>query len=174
MAVDQGIIGSAKGILLSGEVPEITAEQRRVGPGGSVVNPTSVIATDRRLIIVNRATLGIRKDYEAIPYRQITSVRFEHGIISSSVFVRVQGYDKDQGLLKNGREEGEIDGLSGKAASELADVINRHIANVGTEEERGAPEAAAGGGGSSKYCEKCGAKNDANARFCEKCGASMG
>jgi hypothetical protein len=103
MNVDQDELKAVKDILWQGEQVRGTFKQRMIGPGGSVTVPTSVIVTDNRVIIVNRATLGFRKDYEVIPYPKITSVRLEGGIISSSVFIRVEGYDRDTGLLKNNR-----------------------------------------------------------------------
>ena len=39
-----------KGILWPGESVELAVEQRRVGLGGSVTTPTTVVATDKRLI----------------------------------------------------------------------------------------------------------------------------
>lgn len=153
-------------ILIDGEQPMLSVTQRRVGPGGSVTTPTTVVATDKRVIIVNRASLGIRKDFEAIPYRQIASVRLEHGIVSSSVFIRVEGYDTDKGLLKNGKEEGEIDGLRNSDAKALADEINRRILNAGEQ-------TAAGGAGGNVFCTKCGARNSAGSNFCAKCGAPI-
>jgi hypothetical protein len=169
MAIDQSDLDSAKGVILPDEKVQMTVRQRRVGPGGSMTVPTSVIATDKRLIIVNKATLGIRKDYEVILYRQITSVRFEKGIISSSVFIRVQGYDKDQGLLKGGKEEGEIDGLNNADAKALADYVNQMVVDGGA----GEAAASSGAPGSSVFCSKCGARNAAGARFCDKCGARL-
>lgn len=167
MAVDQNEVNAIKSVLWPDEKVMITAKQRRIGPGGSVTVPTSVLATNKRLIIVNKATLGIRKDYESIPYKQITSVRLEKGIISSTVFVRVMGYDKDQGLLKNGKEEGEIDGLHSKDAKDLSDYLNSVL-----DMETQAVEPQGGGAG-SVFCSKCGARNAAGSAFCSKCGAKL-
>jgi sec-independent protein translocase protein TatA len=174
MAVDQGAVRAAKSILWPDEKVELTVTQRRIGPGGSMTTPTTVLTTDKRLIILNRASLGIRKDYEVIPYRQITSVRLEHGIISSTVFIRVQGYDRDQGLLKNGKEEGEIDGLRNSEAQELADYLGRRqeqIEQVAEGEE--ASNQLDNGMGAYVYCSKCGTKDNADAKFCSKCGAKL-
>lgn len=172
MAVDQGDIKAAKNILWPDEKVEVTARQRRVGPGGSMTTPTSVIATDKRIIILNRASLGIRQDYEVIPYRQVSSVRLEHGVISSSVFIRVQGYDVDKGLLKNGKQEGEIDGLSNKDAQVLTDFINRKIEDAGTADSGSGGDMDSGVGGYI-YCNSCGTKNPSGARFCSKCGSKL-
>ena len=175
MAVDQGEVQAAKSILWPDEKVELTVTQRRVGPGGSMTTPTTVITTDKRLIILNRASLGMRKDYEVIPYRQITSVRLEHGIISSSVFIRVQGYDRDQGLLKNGKEEGEIDGLRNNDAKELADYLSKRQEQIEQVAEGDEPQGQMDNGmGAYVYCSKCGTKDNAGAKFCSKCGARLG
>ncbi len=177
MAVDLKEAEAVKGLLWPDEVVEETVKQRMLGPGGAVTTPTSVIGTNMRLIIVNRATLGLRKDYEVIPYRQITSVRLEHGIISSSVFIRVQGYDRDKGLLKNGKEEGEIDGLHSKDANELADYLNKKISQGGAEPQpqaRAEEKAQADSSiGAYVYCSNCGYKDSVGAKFCDNCGAKL-
>lgn len=177
MALDPAqAAGVLKGILWPGESIELAVEQRRVGPGGSVTTPTTVVATDRRLIIVNRATLGIRKDYEVIPYKQIASVRLEHGVISSSVFIRVEGYDRDKGLLKSGKEEGEIDGLRNKDAAALADIINKRV-NAGPsstdDNKTQQQQSSASESGAYIYCNSCGERNAASARFCSSCGKQL-
>ncbi len=168
MAVNPKDVEAVNKILWPDEKVEITVRQRHVGPGGSITTPTSVIATDKRVIILNRASFGIRQDYEAIPYSQIASVRLEHGVISSSVYVRVMGYDVDKGLLKNGRQEGEIDGLNNKDAQELADYINRKVGDLqsGANVQQSADT-------SSVYCTKCGSPNPASAKFCAHCGAKL-
>ena len=159
--------------LMPNETVKFTATQRRVGPGGSITTPTTVVCTNDRIIIVNRANLGIRKDYESVYYRQITSVRYESGIINASVFVRVQGYDRDKGLLKNGREEGEIDGLRKEEAKEMADYINSVLSRIeGTDGDTQASPSG-GSGGAYIYCQSCGARNDASAKFCSACGAKL-
>ncbi|MCL5239616.1 MAG: PH domain-containing protein [Candidatus Marsarchaeota archaeon] len=171
MAVNQEDVKAAKSILWPDETVEVTAKQRRIGPGGSATSPTSVLATDKRIIILNRASLGIRQDYEVIPYKQVTSVRLEHGVLSSSVFIRVQGYDRDQGLLKNGKEEGEIDGLNNADAKALADFLNKKLDDAASSPEAGETDSGAVG---SRYCTQCGNRNPASSKFCSKCGASLG
>ena len=176
MNIDPDDIGLVRKVLWPDETVEGTVKQRRIGPGGSMITPTSVVVTDKRLIIVNRATLGLRQDYEVIPYNAIASVRLEHGIISSTVFIRVQGYDRDKGLLQGGKEEGEIDGLRNKDAIELSDFINKKL-----EERLDAQQAVDSQiegkidakGGSYVYCNNCGTKNISTAKFCSKCGTAL-
>ena len=170
MAVDPNEVAWVKELLWPDETADLTVRQRRIGPGGSLTVPTSVIATNKRLMIVNKATLGIRKDYEVIPYNQITSVRLENGILSSSVFIRVQGYDRDKGLLKKGKEEGEIDGLNNRDAKALSDYINRRLED---SPETNTREQADKVLGAYMFCTKCGTKNNADAKFCSSCGSRL-
>lgn len=171
MQVDPDELNAVKDILWQGERVRGTFKQRMIGPGGSVTVPTSVVVTDSRLIIVNRATLGFRKDYEVIPYQKITSVRLEKGIISSTVFIRVDGYDRDTGLLKNGREEGEIDGLHNNDAKDLADFVNAKIDQDGEPKQQGT--FLDSGVGGYTFCSKCGTKNLSSSKFCTGCGAKL-
>lgn len=123
MKVDNEELAHLKGISWQGEKVQGTFKQRSIGPGGSVITPTTVVVTDSRIIIVNRSSLGLKKEYEVIPYSKITSVRLERGIISSTVFVRIEGFDKELGM-QEGKEEGEIDGLYHDDAKELIDFVN--------------------------------------------------
>jgi hypothetical protein len=170
MHVEKEDLTVVRDILWPGEIVEGTAMQRRVGPGGSITVPTSVVVTNKRIIIVNRASLGIRHDYEVIPFNSITSVRLEHGLISSSVFIRVQGYDTDKGLLKNGKQEGEIDGLRNQDAEDLANLINMKLEQQPEPGQQVEKDTSVGG---YIFCTKCGAKNPKDARFCERCGTPI-
>lgn len=177
MNVDPGELRLVQKVLWPDEDVIGTVKQRRIGPGGSVVTPTTVVLTNKRIIIVNRASMGLRQDYEVIPYTAIVSVRLEHGIISSTVFIRVQGYENDKGLLAGGKQEGEIDGLKNRDAIEFADFVNKMLeerldAQSAIEKQIG--EHVDSSPGSYVYCTGCGAKNPASAKFCGKCGAALG
>ncbi len=178
MIVDPDEVKVVKRVLWPEEEVDGTIKQRRIGPGGSITVPTTVVVTNMRLIIINRATLGFRQDYQVIPYSGITSVRLEHGIISSSVFIRVQGFSTEKGLMKSGDQEGEIDGLHNRDAEELADYINRKLEkkyDVQAEVTREADIKSQidSGAGVYVYCNNCGEKNKADAKFCSKCGAAL-
>ncbi len=191
MAIHKEDVDFAKGkkMLWDEETVMVTATERRVGPGGSLITPTTIIATDKRILIINRATLGIRNDVESIPYNRISSVRLEKGLISSSVFLRVGGYTSsgEQGFLKPGEQEGEIPGLKQNDAKDLSDFIEKKISGMNPNDidlgplpdtSSGQPTAASaqkkGGAGGYVYCPKCGAKNDMSATFCTACGAKLG
>jgi zinc-ribbon domain/Bacterial PH domain len=181
MQIDPVELKLAQKILWPEEEVEGTIKQRRFLPGGSLITPTTVVVTDRRLIIINRASLGFRQDYEVVPYNALVSVRLEHGILTSTVFVRVQGYDTDSGLLGgSGKQEGEIDGLKNKDAIELTDYLNKKLEDrldtqaAMEKEVEGKVQHPDNVVGAYVYCNNCGTKNKASAKFCNKCGQPLG
>ena len=131
MAIYQKDVDAIRKYLWQDEQIQVTATQRKIGPGGSLITPTTVVLTNKRVLLLNRATFGFRKDLESIPYSMIASVRVENGFISSSVFLRVGGYSSpgERGFLKPGEQEGEISGLRKIDANALADFIERVISN---------------------------------------------
>lgn len=186
MAVYQNDVNVVKNALWGDEKVMVTATQRKnPALGGSVINPTTVVATDKRIIIVNRQTAGIRKDIETIPYNRIASVRLEKGVVSSSVYLRVGGFSggDEKGFLKKGEEEGEIAGLRRSDAKALADFVNQMIVSLGAPSvtignfASGGPQSkqqkASASSGASSFCPKCGAQNDISSKFCTSCGAKL-
>ena len=169
MSINKEDVSAAKEIFMPDEEPLMTARQKRVGPGGSLFEPTSVIATSKRVIVIMRATLGLRKDFETIPYGEIASVKLEKGVFSASVEIRILGSNSDKNQME-GKSEGEIDGLSKKDAKELADIINQKILE---RQEKGSESGKAGARASYKYCDHCGAKNSVDADYCVSCGMEL-
>ncbi len=187
MVVHPGDVEFAKKWFWQDETAIVTATQRRLGPGMSLINPTTVVVTNKRILIINRATLGLRKDVETIPFNRVTSVRVENGFISSSVYLRVSGYSSgEQGFLKPGEDEGQIDGLHQQDAKDLADYVDKVISgeiSSGSQpdmptapQQAPQPQRPARQTSSSVtvYCPKCKARNDSAAAFCEMCGAKLG
>lgn len=173
MAINKKDADLVKSMLSPGEKVALTVRQRKFGPGGTLIAPTSVIVTDKRIIIVNRTALGIKKDYENIIYSRVTSVRLEHGIMSSSVFVRVEGYDTDKGLLAgSGKQEGEIEGLRNDEAKFLVEFINNKITEANTTGED-VHEIEKPKKDAHIFCRKCGAPLELDSKFCSKCGAKV-
>ncbi len=176
MAIDAGDVKAVNKILWPDEKVEMTVRQRRIGPGGSLITPTSVIATDKRIIVLNRVNLGIRQDFEVIPYRHITSVRLVNGVVASSVFIRIQGFDNDKGLLPNGKQEGEVDGLSQSAAAALANLINKKMDAFSSDSSVPDPKSADypdSKVGAYVFCTQCDTKNPASSKSCSHCGKPL-
>ncbi|MDE1762057.1 MAG: PH domain-containing protein [Candidatus Micrarchaeota archaeon] len=153
-------------LLMPGERVQMTIRQRRFVPGGDPLTPTSLIATGIRLIILYRTSLGLRKYFEIIPYRRITSVRIEHGLISSSIHFHVLGMDKDK-PLRTGREEGVVEGLSEGDAVEFANFINHRILNTDSYDRDIEGQAE------KLFCRSCGTQESITSKFCRSCGAPM-
>jgi hypothetical protein len=161
-------------LLLPDEVIEKTFMQRRLAFGGSLTNPMSILATNKRLFIIRSTTMGIRKMYEIIPYEQIVNVMHRHGIFSSTVSINMKGYHKTHDLPGKHLEEGEIDGLRNSEADELVEYLGKQIA---PSEKRRYSEMplinAENSMGAYVYCTSCGNKSGIGAAYCKGCGAKL-
>ncbi len=111
----------------------LVAKQSRMKPGGSVITtPNIVFATDRRVIIRNPTMLGMRENFEEIPYDKITSVKLEKGVFSATIIIRAPGLSelgriaKSTGLIAWGRgEDGAIDAIPKDKAEQMLTVIKQ-------------------------------------------------
>ena len=164
MAVGEEEAEEVKDSLQQGEAVEMTARQRRFGPGGSFFDPTSVIVTNKRVIIINRSVFMMRREFEFIPYAKISSVRLERGAISSTLLIRVQGQGLESKPLRENIEEGFVDGLRHDDAKAIADRI---------EKRRAAEENSRRVVSSYKQCPECGTKNIIEAKYCISCGKEL-
>ncbi|VVB76708.1 Bacterial PH domain protein [uncultured archaeon] len=171
MAVDAAEVDAAKELLWPDEKVEMTTRQLRAA-GGSLLYPTTIVVTDKRLLILSKSDMGLKEDSQVIFYKDITGIRIEKGIMSSTIFIRLSGFEKDTGSVENGKEEGEIAGVPNEDAKLIVDFVNRKLMEVpgNVEQPREAGEA---GRGEYKYCQRCGTKNVGDARFCSKCGAPL-
>ncbi|MDE1850581.1 MAG: zinc ribbon domain-containing protein [Candidatus Micrarchaeota archaeon] len=165
-------ISSIKEILGPTERISAQATQRRWGPGGDLVTPVTLIATENRLIVINRTKMGMKIDYEIVQYPNIVSAKLINGFISSSIIIRVRGY-------KISPTE-EISGFVTKEAKHLIDFINKKIGSAPAAAPQ-APASAAGTVSNSIgivprsdpdfiFCQSCGGKNLKNSKFCSSCG----
>jgi hypothetical protein len=162
MAINNDEVKGIANLLWPDESAELTVKQKRIGPGAAPLNPTSVVCTNKRMVVINRSAFGLRKDYEMITYENIVNVRLERGIFSSSVILRLAGGQTGRGFLQEKKEEGEIDGLRFRDAKLLADFINRMV----VIKENGA-------GHSYRYCLHCGTRNPKSATHCSSCGVKL-
>lgn len=121
----------------------LVAKQSRIKPGGALTSPNTVFATTMRLIIRNPTMLGMRENVEDIPYDQITSVKIERGIFSSTIVIRSPGLSElsrlsgSSGLLAWGRgEDGAIDSLPKDKAEQLLVIIKKGMADARKKKEQ--------------------------------------
>lgn len=117
---DQSEIERIKQILEAAEIIKTVARQSRIMPGGSVVTPNIIFATNKRLIIRDPNTLGLRAGVESIPYSQINKVHLEKGAFTSELVMDVGQYESDDNKQK-------IPAIPKKKASEILGIINEHV-----------------------------------------------
>ena len=124
--VDEKETERIRGRLDGGEVVVMSARQSRVKPGGaSIVNPSTVFLTDRRVIIRSPVRMGLGEHIEEYFYSQITNVRLEKGMLSASLVFHIPGMTE---LSKQGRtREGAIDAIPKEAAERMYDYIRSRI-----------------------------------------------
>ena len=127
--------------LEPGEKVLAVAKQSRFKPGGAFTSPNTVFATDRRLIIRNPTMLGMRENVEDIPYDQITSVKIERGLFSSTLVIRSPGLSElsrlGGDLLAWGRgEDGAIDSLPKDQAERIMLIIKKGMAVARKKKEQ--------------------------------------
>lgn len=106
-------------LLLPGERVITYAKQRKLH--GAVFYPTVAIATNRRIIIINRAGLRAWSDIRFINYEQISGLRVIHGPLFSTIMVNLKGQPE------GGKSYGEIRGLTHFGALIVSNAINRAL-----------------------------------------------
>ena len=134
-------INKIKDHLEPGEKVLAIAKQSRFKPGGAFTSPNTVFATERRLIIRNPTMLGMRENVEDIPYDQITSVKIERGLFSSTLVIRSPGLSElsrlGGDLLAWGRgEDGAIDSLPKDQAERILLIIKKGMAAARKKKEQ--------------------------------------
>lgn len=114
----------------------LVAKQSKYKPGGAVISGGNTIyATNKKIIIRNPTMMGLRESVEEIAYDQITSVKLEKGMFSSTVVIRSPGLSemsrlsKASGFIAWGRgEEGQIDAIPKKKGEQLVRIIKERMA----------------------------------------------
>lgn len=114
-------------LLLPSERILVVARQSRWKSGGKLVNPGTIFATDRRLIIRDPYTLGLRADITIIPYDKISGVRVKKGFLSTSIEITAPGLEVGarSAAVKWGEGGvGEIDAIPSDKATQIASIIS--------------------------------------------------
>jgi len=111
----------------------IVARQSRVKPGGSMMTPSIIFATNKRLLIRDPSMLGLRESVEDLTYANITSARLQKGVFSSSIMLRAAGLSTLSEKKMNwiafakGSNEGEIDAIPKDKAEKIVEIIKKGI-----------------------------------------------
>ena len=120
------------------------AKQSRIKPGGAIIaGGNTVFATDRRLIIRNPSMLGARQNIEDFEYDNITGIKLEKGVFSSTLVITVPGMGTAarnstmSGLLPWGRsEDGSIDGIPKDKAENILKIVRNAIVEAKKESQK--------------------------------------
>lgn len=134
---DEKEITKIKNYLDADDAVLLVAKQSKYKPGGAVISGGNTIyATNKKIIIRNPTMMGLRESVEEITYDQITSVKLEKGMFSSTVIIRSPGLSeisrlsKASGLIAWGRgEEGQIDAIPKKKGEQLVRIIKEKMAS---------------------------------------------
>ncbi len=136
--VSQSEVEKIKQMLDSDESVLLSATQSRIRPGAAaVLTPNTIFATNKRIIIRNPTLLGLRESTESFYYTDITGVRVEKGILSSTIALTMPGLASTGrrrqagglGMISWGREEqdGLIEGIPKDKADTLVNIIRDGI-----------------------------------------------
>lgn len=128
-------------ILNSEEKVLLVARESRLMPGGSILTPNTVIATDKRVIIRDPYMMGLKSELIDIPYDVITSVKLQKGIFTSTILFKAPTMVNksklglmDENISGEDDQDGVIEALSKDKAEELLEIIRRHMKVTGSGE----------------------------------------
>jgi len=127
-------VGKIAEYLQPGEKVLVVAQQSRWKSGGKLINPGTIYATDRRLIIRDPYTLGLRADITMIPYDRISGVRVKQGLLSTSLEFTAPGLEGGRSTVVKWGEGGvgEIDAIPAQKAKEIASIISGYSKQTAT------------------------------------------
>ncbi|MCE2499140.1 MAG: SHOCT domain-containing protein [Nitrosopumilaceae archaeon] len=87
--------------LDQGEEVAMSIRQSRIKAGGSPVTPNAVFITPKRVLIRNPTRLGLGEQVEDFLYDDITNVRLERGMTSSSLVFTIPGLTEMSKIERN-------------------------------------------------------------------------
>ena len=113
-------IESVRQMLEASEIIKVVARQSRVMPGGSVVTPNIIFATNKRIIKRDPTSLGLRSHVDSIPYSQINKVHLEKGMFTSEIEMDIGQYESDD-------NKQVISAIPKKKAEAIVSTINEFL-----------------------------------------------
>lgn len=113
-------IERVKQMLEVSEVIKVVARQSRIMPGGSIVTPNIILATNKRIIKRDPSSLGLRSHVDSIPYSQINKVHLEKGVFTSEIEMDIGQYESDD-------NKQVIQAIPKKKAEAIVSTINEFI-----------------------------------------------
>ncbi len=116
---EQDEIERIKTFLEAKEVIKAVARQSKIMPGGQLLTPRTIFATDKRVIIRDPNALGLRADVNSVSYSQINNVKLEKGAFTSAITIRSGQFEDD--------EQGYVDAIPKKKAAKILAIINENV-----------------------------------------------
>jgi hypothetical protein len=116
---EQDEINRIKNFLEAAEVIKAVARQSKFMPGGKLITPRTIFATNKRLILRDPNALGLRADIDSIPYSQINNIKLEKGAFTSEIRIKSGQFEND--------EQGFIPAIPKKKAAIIMGIINQHV-----------------------------------------------
>ena len=116
---EQDEISRIKTFLDAAEIIKAVARQSKFMPGGQLITPRTIFATNKRLIIRDPNALGLRADINSIPYSQINNIKLEKGAFTSEIRIKSGQFEND--------DQGYIPAIPKKKAARIFGIINEHI-----------------------------------------------
>jgi hypothetical protein len=116
---EQDEIERIKAFLEPSEIIKVVARQSKIMPGGKLITPNTIFATDKRILIRDPNALGLRADIDSIPYSQINNIKLIKGIFTSEIIIESGQFEDDT--------RGYIHAIPKKKAAKILGVINEHI-----------------------------------------------
>ncbi len=100
----------------------------------SVTNTNMIFATDKRIIVRNATTFGIKNCIKDMPYDNINSLKLQEGVLSSAIVFNGAGFAElntiSQASLQRAwgiEEETTIDSIPKKDAKEFVNILREQI-----------------------------------------------
>ena len=81
-------------------------------PGGQLITPRTLFATDKRVIIRDPNALGLRADLNSVLYSQINNVKLEKGAFTSAITIKSGQFEAE--LARIDVLAGVVEGLRGQ------------------------------------------------------------
>ena len=165
-------------VLGPGEVVLLVATQSRLAPGGSLLTPNTIFATNQRIIIRNPEMLGLRAGIEDYSYRSITGIKVEKGLITSHIYITIPGLGGERRLVRwRGYEEAELTAIPHDKARKLQRIISDGIRGaLPGQEQRPYPAptpVVTPLAAPSMSCPKCGKAISPDFKVCPYCAAPI-
>ena len=157
-------------MLLPGEQIALIVRQIRLWPIvslNSMFKPKVLFATNKRVIIVARPTLGLGRSTSIFPYTIIRAIKITRGIHFYTISFSHEGSVADTGT----DEPRYVNGLNHDDAVALEKYVNEQIERLGPHDNQIVGHQSSQPSASNKIkCLQCGNLNDVGFEYCSRCG----